>query len=76
MSGKSHCSQNVCLHPNGPERKIKFQISRLDPRGYSGQASFKWGLVIIASGTAIYLPGNRQCAGEFSAEYFWKLFNF
>ena len=44
LSGKSHCSQNVCLLPDGSERKIKFHIYGPDPRGYSVQASFKYGL--------------------------------
>lgn len=60
MSGKSHCSQNVCLLPSGSERKIKFHVYGPDPRGYSAQASFKYGPVIIASSTATYLPGSGQ----------------
>lgn len=60
LSGKSHCSQNVCLLPNGSERKIKFHVYGPDPRGYSVQASFKYGLVIIASSAATYLPGSSR----------------
>lgn len=40
FGGKSHCSQHVCLFPDGSGRKIKFHISRSDPRGCSARAPF------------------------------------
>lgn len=42
---------------NGPEREVKSHVCSPDPRDAAAQASFKYGLVILVTSAATYLPG-------------------